>query len=127
MDWTCVGSRARMRRRRMVPACINPPQSSPRFQPGVSMMSESRRLAFRVITSAGAIAVCAFCTCTASAAEPKAWVEKNLDDLQALYKQLHASPELSFQEEKTAARLAEEFRKLGLEVATGVGRHGVVG
>jgi len=44
-----------------------------------------------------------------------------------LYKQLHAAPELSFHEEKTAARLAEELRKAGFEVVTGVGRYGVVG
>ncbi len=61
------------------------------------------------------------------AEEPKAWVGKNLDDLQVLYRQFHANPELSFQEEKTAARLADELRKLGLEVTTKVGRQGVVG
>jgi hippurate hydrolase len=44
-----------------------------------------------------------------------------------LYKELHATPELSFHEEKTAARLAEELRKAGFEVVTGVGRYGVVG
>jgi amidohydrolase len=43
-----------------------------------------------------------------------------------LYKLLHAHPELSFQEEKTAARLAEELRRSGYEVTTGVGGHGIV-
>ncbi|MCW5554029.1 MAG: amidohydrolase [Verrucomicrobiae bacterium] len=43
-----------------------------------------------------------------------------------LYKHFHANPELSFQEEKTAARLAEELRRSGYEVTTGVGGHGVV-
>ncbi len=46
--------------------------------------------------------------------------------LVALYQHLHASPELSFQEEKTAARVAEELRRAGYEVTTGVGKHGVV-
>lgn len=43
-----------------------------------------------------------------------------------LYKHFHANPELSFQEAKTAARLAEELRHAGFEVTTGVGKHGVV-
>lgn len=63
----------------------------------------------------------------AFAEDPKPWLGKNLDDLQSLYRHLHANPELSFQEEKTAARVAEELRKLGLEVTTKIGRHGVVG
>jgi amidohydrolase len=40
---------------------------------------------------------------------------------------LHASPELSHEEEKTAARMANELRKIGAEVTTGIGGHGVVG
>ncbi len=47
--------------------------------------------------------------------------------LQALYRDLHRAPELSNQEGKTAARLANELRALGVEVTTGVGGHGVVG
>lgn len=54
-----------------------------------------------------------------------------LDDVQppleALYQDLHRSPELSLQEEKTAAKMAERLRALGFEVTTGVGGHGVVG
>src|SRR5207248_1251288 len=44
----------------------------------------------------------------------------------SLYKDLHCHPELSFQEEKTSARVAEELRKAGYDVTTGVGKHGVV-
>jgi hippurate hydrolase len=44
-----------------------------------------------------------------------------------LYKQLHSHPELSFQEVQSAARVAEELRKAGCEVTTGVGKLGVVG
>jgi len=40
--------------------------------------------------------------------------------------QIHQNPELSNREEKTAALVAEYLRKLGLEVRTGVARHGVV-
>jgi hippurate hydrolase len=43
-----------------------------------------------------------------------------------LYRHLHANPELSFQEQQTAARLADELRRSGYEVTTGVGGHGVV-
>lgn len=73
------------------------------------------------------------CACTifvaqhANTEEPKAWVGKNIGDLQAVYRQFHSNPELSRQEEKTAARLADELRKLGFDVSTKVGGHGVVG
>src|SRR5262245_21416793 len=39
---------------------------------------------------------------------------------------LHQNPELSNREEKTAALIADYLRKLGLEVRTGIARHGVV-
>ncbi|HEX5042423.1 MAG TPA: amidohydrolase [Candidatus Polarisedimenticolaceae bacterium] len=47
--------------------------------------------------------------------------------LDALYQDLHAHPELAFQEVETAAKLAERLRAAGIEVTTGVGGHGVVG
>ena len=47
--------------------------------------------------------------------------------LDALYLDLHKNPELSTKEEKTAARMAAELKKLGYEVTTGVGGTGVVG
>jgi hippurate hydrolase len=47
-------------------------------------------------------------------------------DLEALYRDLHASPELSLQEEKTSAKLAQRFRGLGYEVTEKVGGFGVV-
>ncbi len=47
--------------------------------------------------------------------------------LEETYQALHRAPELSLQEEKTAALLAEKLRALGYEVTTGVGGHGVVG
>lgn len=66
----------------------------------------------------------------ACAADPTV-IDKPLDaeikSLVALYQHLHANPELSLKEEKTAARMAEELKKLGLEVTTKVGGHGVVG
>lgn len=47
--------------------------------------------------------------------------------LDATYRELHAAPELSLQETRTAANMAEKLRGLGFEVTTGVGGHGVVG
>jgi len=44
-----------------------------------------------------------------------------------LYQYLHRNPELSFHEEKTADRIAEELQKAGLEVTKNVGGHGLVG
>ncbi len=57
----------------------------------------------------------------------RARVQQETPDLLALYRHLHAHPELSFQEAQTSARLAEELRKAGCEVTTGVGKYGVVG
>src|SRR5438128_6871808 len=63
--------------------------------------------------------------------ERLALVDKVLDseakDLVALYQYLHSHPELSLQEEQTAARMAAELAKLGFDVTTKVGGHGVVG
>jgi amidohydrolase len=65
---------------------------------------------------------------TATTSEP---VLKNLDrlmpDLEALYKDIHAHPELSMQETRTAGLAAERLRAAGYEVTTGVGKTGVVG
>ncbi|MEU4160560.1 amidohydrolase [Actinoplanes sp. NPDC026670] len=47
--------------------------------------------------------------------------------LVALRRDLHAHPELSGQEQRTAAVVAARLRAAGLDVTTGVGGHGVVG
>jgi hippurate hydrolase len=52
---------------------------------------------------------------------------EHLTELVALYHHLHSHPELSFREEETARRIAEELKKTGAEVTTGVGKLGVVG
>jgi amidohydrolase len=54
-------------------------------------------------------------------------IAKELPSLVALYKELHANPELSMHEEQTAARLAKEMRDAGLEVTEKVGGTGLVG
>jgi hippurate hydrolase len=48
-------------------------------------------------------------------------------DLETLYRDLHAHPELAFQETRTAAVVADRLRGAGYETATGVGGTGVVG
>ncbi len=46
--------------------------------------------------------------------------------LTALRRDIHAHPELAFQETRTASLVAEHLSRLGLEVHTGIGRTGVV-
>jgi len=50
-----------------------------------------------------------------------------LGDLESIYKDLHAHPELSMQENRTAHIASERLRADGYEVTTGVGTTGVVG
>lgn len=57
----------------------------------------------------------------------RAGFREDSERLVGLYKQLHSQPELSFQEKKTAARIAEELRAAGCEVTENVGGHGLVG
>ena len=59
-------------------------------------------------------------------AEVDAKLDGEARDLVGLYQHLHANPELSLLEVKTAARLAEEMKKLGFEVTEKVGGTGVV-
>lgn len=54
-------------------------------------------------------------------------VSAEYPSLEKLYIDLHAHPELSFREVHTAAKLAEELKRLGIDVTAGVGGHGVVG
>ena len=46
--------------------------------------------------------------------------------LDTIYKDLHAHPEIAFQEVRTAGKLAAEMRKLGFEVTEKVGKTGIV-
>jgi hippurate hydrolase len=50
-----------------------------------------------------------------------------LDDLESLYKDVHRHPELSMQEERTAALAADRLETAGFDVTAGVGNTGVVG
>lgn len=68
-----------------------------------------------------------------AAIEPKAAVQaveasiaRDWPKLDALYKDIHAHPELAFQEVRSAGILAKEMRTLGFTVTEGVGKTGVV-
>lgn len=50
-----------------------------------------------------------------------------LPDLEKFYTDLHAHPELSMQETRTARLAADRLRAAGYDVTTGVGKTGVVG
>jgi hippurate hydrolase len=62
-----------------------------------------------------------------AAEQPRQWAKVNMDHLLGLYSEFHSSPELSFQEENTAARLANAWINCGFEVTTGIGGYGIVG
>ncbi|TMN33821.1 amidohydrolase [Pseudoalteromonas sp. S2755] len=57
----------------------------------------------------------------------KQQVAESMPELESLYLHLHQNPELSYKEEKTAERLADEMRRLGYDVTENVGGFGVVG
>ncbi len=60
-------------------------------------------------------------------AEIESALAREYPSLERLYIHLHSHPEISFQEERTGARIAKELTEAGFEVATGVGGYGVVG
>jgi hippurate hydrolase len=78
----------------------------------------TRTLAFALMTAALAA--------PAGAATLTEAVKADMPSLMALYRDLHASPELSMQEVRTPAKLAPEMRKLGFTVTEKVGKTGVV-
>lgn len=66
-------------------------------------------------------------TLTSSFADwPDDWLAEELPSVVSLYRELHAAPELSLEEEQTAARIADAWQACGFEVTRGVGGHGVV-
>src|ERR1700690_4096396 len=73
--------------------------------------------AVAVFLTAGAVAQTA-----SNSADLNASAEKQLPALTETYKHLHRNPELSHHEEKTAAFVAAELRKLGYTVTERVGK-----
>lgn len=70
--------------------------------------------------------------CTAAAASQdspelvRTRVQQEYPSLFEIYKDLHLHPELSFQEKRSAAHVADQLRKAGYEVTEHVGTNGVV-
>ena len=54
-------------------------------------------------------------------------IRDTLSDLERVYTDIHAHPELSMQETRTAGLAADRLRAAGVEVTPGVGKTGVVG
>ncbi|TCD05086.1 amidohydrolase [Erythrobacteraceae bacterium CFH 75059] len=74
----------------------------------------------------GAAALAAIVTAPSAANTLRQDVTARMPELMEVYRDLHANPELSFQEFETAAKLAARARALGFEVTEKVGRTGVV-
>ncbi len=72
------------------------------------------------------------CACVMATALPAhaqdlgAAIRQDMPDLLELYRDLHANPELSMQETRSAGLMADAVRSLGFTVTTGVGVTGVV-
>jgi hippurate hydrolase len=58
---------------------------------------------------------------------PVSFVQERHEAFTAIRRDLHAHPELGYEEHRTAALVAERLHQWGIEVHTGVGRTGVVG
>ena len=78
----------------------------------------------KIAVAAGLIAMSL--SSTSPAATIADGIKADMPQLMALYRDIHANPELSMQEVRTPAKLAAEMRKLGFEVTEHVGKTGVV-
>lgn len=93
-----------------------------------------RRLSALLAATVMALPCCANPAWAAVPSEPAASDSTAIDtsirrvwpELDALYRDLHANPELGFQERRTAALLAAKMRALGFTVTEGVGGTGIV-
>lgn len=72
------------------------------------------------------LAIAAFTATLTAQAPESTWLKEQLPELTSLYRTLHQEPELSFRETKTAARMADELERAGLQVTRNVGGLGVV-
>ena len=80
----------------------------------------------RLMAIRAGASVLALMAVPAQADELRDAVTADMPALVELYQDLHANPELSFQEFETARKLAARARALGFEVTEGVGQTGVV-
>lgn len=83
------------------------------------------RMSLRV----AAFACLSFCT-SASAQTPtdkiRSWIDDELPSLVGVYQTLHRSPEVTWDENQTAATIADAWTANGFNVTTGIGKVGVV-
>lgn len=79
----------------------------------------------RIAILAG-VAMAALVASPAQADELRDEIASDMPQLMELYRDLHAKPELSFEEVRTSKKLAAIARDLGFEVTEGVGKTGVV-
>ena len=63
---------------------------------------------------------------TANPSAVARFLADRFDDHQALRRDIHAHPELGFEETRTAALVEERLRAAGFEVTTGIARTGMV-
>src|SRR3974377_1031503 len=54
-------------------------------------------------------------------------ISEFVDELVAIRRDIHAHPEIGFQEERTSGIVAEKLASWGIEVHRGIGKTGVVG
>ncbi|TXC68672.1 amidohydrolase [Sphingorhabdus soli] len=84
------------------------------------------RIPISLVTHAAIVAMALASPAIAQAQDLRADVARDMPSLMELYRTLHSNPELSRHEVKSAARMAEEARKLGFTVTEKVGGTGVV-
>lgn len=74
----------------------------------------------------GAAALMLSVAIPAQAQDTRKAIEIDMPSLMEIYRDLHANPELSFQEFRTSAKLSAEAKRLGFTVTEKVGQTGVV-
>ncbi|MFO1306597.1 MAG: amidohydrolase, partial [Burkholderiales bacterium] len=60
------------------------------------------------------------------ATNPTDYIAKHHDEFTAIRRDLHAHPELGFEEHRTARVVQEKLASLGIEHHTGIGKTGIV-
>ena len=83
-------------------------------------------MSHRILRTALLAAAAVIAPQAAQADELREAVAADMPGLMELYRDLHANPELSFQEHRTAAKLAGLLRDMDFDVTEGVGQTGVV-
>ena len=58
--------------------------------------------------------------------KPSDYIARWLDEFTAIRRDLHAHPELGFEEHRTARVVQERLAALGIEYHTGIGKTGIV-